>query len=41
LSGHLDKKVRFWDGRKDQPHHEIVLEGKITSLDVSQSKNEN
>jgi hypothetical protein len=37
ISGHLDRKVRFWDGRKDQTHHEIVLEGKVTSLDLSQS----
>lgn len=35
ISGHLDKKIRFWDVRVDPPQSEIVLQGKITSLDIS------
>lgn len=37
ISGHLDKKIRFWDARADPTQSEIVLQGKITSLDVSSS----
>lgn len=37
ISGHFDKKVRLWDTRKNgtQPTSEIVLGGKVTSLDLS------
>jgi WD40 repeat protein len=35
ISGHLDKKIRFWDVRIDPPQSEISLQGKITSLDIS------
>ena len=38
ISGHLDKKIRFWDSRADPTQSEILLQGKITSLDVSSSK---
>ncbi|CAF0735433.1 unnamed protein product [Brachionus calyciflorus] len=39
ISGHLDKKIRFWDIRMDPPQTEISLQGKITSLDVSSNRN--
>lgn len=35
ISGHFDKKIRFWDTRTDCPSNDIVLHGKITSLDLS------
>jgi len=37
ISGHFDKKVRFWDNRAQstQPANEVVLGGKVTSLDLS------
>lgn len=35
ISGHYDKKIRFWDTRTDCSANEIVLQGKITSLDLS------
>jgi autophagy-related protein 16 len=38
ISGHLDKKIRFWDVRTDNSQSEILLQGKITSLDVSSSE---
>lgn len=38
ISGHVDKKIRFWDVRADPPQSEILLQGKITSLDLSSSK---
>jgi hypothetical protein len=38
ISGHIDKKIRFWDVRADPPQSEILLQGKITSLDLSSSK---
>jgi len=36
MSGHFDKKVRIWDNRKSatQPSGEIVMGGKVTSLDL-------
>ncbi len=37
ISGHVDKKIRFWDVRADPPQSEISLQGKISSLDVSSS----
>jgi autophagy-related protein 16-1 len=38
ISCHLDKKIRFWDARTDLAQSEILLQGKITSLDVSPSR---
>ena len=35
ISGHLDKKIRFWDARIDPTQSEILLQGKVTSLDIS------
>lgn len=35
ISGHYDKKIRFWDTRTDCSANEILLQGKITSLDLS------
>lgn len=34
-SGHYDKRLRFWDTRSDYNSNDILLQGKITSLDVS------
>ncbi|XP_057302347.1 autophagy-related protein 16-1-like [Hydractinia symbiolongicarpus] len=39
ISGHFDKKIRFWDIRCDQDINEIQLQGKVTSLDLSQDMN--
>jgi autophagy-related protein 16 len=39
ISGHLDKKIRFWDARIDPTQSEILLQGKITSLDISSDRN--
>lgn len=35
LSGHFDKRVRFWDSRTDSSTNEILLQGRLTSLDLS------
>ncbi|XP_055333717.1 autophagy-related protein 16-1-like isoform X2 [Paramacrobiotus metropolitanus] len=35
ISGHFDKKIRFWDTRSDNSVNELLLQGKITSLDLS------
>lgn len=36
ISGHFDKKIRFWDTRTaDCTANDIPLQGKITSLDLS------
>lgn len=35
ISGHIDKKIRFWDTRSDLFNYEIPLSGKVTSLDIS------
>ncbi|KAF8785536.1 autophagy-related protein 16-1-like [Argiope bruennichi] len=35
VSGHFDKKIRFWDMRSDSSTNEILLQGRITSLDLS------
>ncbi|KAF7491487.1 Autophagy-related protein 16-1 [Sarcoptes scabiei] len=32
-SAHIDKKIRFWDSRSDSMITDIMLQGKITSLD--------
>lgn len=39
ISGHYDKKIRFWDARGGAARSEILFEGKVTSVDLSQSKN--
>lgn len=39
LSGHFDKKIRFWDQRSESSHNEILLQGKVTSLDLSRDRN--
>ena len=36
VSGHFDKRVRFWDSRKDSSSTEILLQGRLTSLDLTQ-----
>lgn len=38
ISGHLDKKIRFWDSRTGSSAQEIPLGGKITSLDLTSGK---
>ena len=38
ISGHIDKKIRFWDTRSDPAQTEILLQGKITALDISSSE---
>ncbi|KRT86366.1 WD40 domain-containing protein, partial [Oryctes borbonicus] len=35
ISGHIDKRIRFWDTRSDSGPNEIVLNGKVTSLDLT------
>jgi autophagy-related protein 16 len=36
ISGHFDKKIRFYDVRSDSNTlKEIALEGRITSLDIT------
>ncbi|XP_022238342.1 autophagy-related protein 16-1-like isoform X1 [Limulus polyphemus] len=35
ISGHFDKRIRFWDTRSESSANEILLQGKITSLDLS------
>ncbi|ESO92893.1 hypothetical protein LOTGIDRAFT_120226, partial [Lottia gigantea] len=35
ISGHFDKRLRFWDVRSDSTSHEVLLQGRITSLDLS------
>lgn len=35
ISGHYDKKIRFWDTRTENSLNELLLFGKITSLDLS------
>jgi len=35
ISGHFDKRVRFWDTRSDNTSNEIGLHGRITSLALS------
>ena len=39
ISGHFDKRIRFWDQRSETSHNEIVLQGKVTSLDISRDMN--
>ena len=35
ISGHFDRKVRFWDTRLEKGVNEISLQGKVTSLDIA------
>ncbi|XP_014256099.1 autophagy-related protein 16-1 isoform X2 [Cimex lectularius] len=35
ISGHFDKKIRFWDTRTDTNINEILVQGKVTSLDLA------
>lgn len=35
ISGHNDMKIRFFDTRNDKAIHELTLDAKITSLDIS------
>lgn len=35
ISGHYDKKIRFWDARHEEAVNEFLLPGRVTSLDVS------
>lgn len=35
ISGHFDKRIRFWDTRSDSSCNEILLDGRITSLHVT------
>ena len=35
ISGHFDKTIRFWDTRTESGSNDILLQGKITSLDLS------
>lgn len=38
MSGHFDKRIRFWDTRAETPHTEIEVQGRVTSLDLSRGK---
>ena len=38
ISGHFDKRVRFWDSRSEKTTNEIGLQGRITSLCLSPGK---
>ncbi|CAH0559290.1 unnamed protein product [Brassicogethes aeneus] len=35
ISGHFDKSIRFWDTRSESSANNIVLNGKVTSLDLT------
>uniref|UniRef100_A0AAR5Q1K4 WD repeat-containing protein 55 homolog n=1 Tax=Dendroctonus ponderosae TaxID=77166 RepID=A0AAR5Q1K4_DENPD len=35
ISGHFDKTIRFWDCRSESSANNIVLNGKVTSLDLA------
>jgi len=39
ISGHFDRRIRFWDERTETSHNEILLQGKVTSLDTSNDGN--
>ncbi|GLH02150.1 Guanine nucleotide-binding protein subunit beta-2 [Gryllus bimaculatus] len=39
ISGHVDKRVRFWDTRAERTADEVELSGKVTSLDLSRDNN--
>ncbi|KAJ8963936.1 hypothetical protein NQ314_005267 [Rhamnusium bicolor] len=35
ISGHFDKSIRFWDSRSESSANNIILNGKVTSLDLT------
>lgn len=35
ISGHHDQTVRFWDNRQKKPTDEVIVQGRVTSLDAS------
>ncbi|XP_017881300.1 autophagy-related protein 16-1 isoform X2 [Ceratina calcarata] len=39
ISGHFDQRIRFWDTRAESSSNDILLEGKVTSLDLSRGAN--
>ncbi|XP_050536797.1 autophagy-related protein 16-1-like [Daktulosphaira vitifoliae] len=39
ISGHFDKRIRFWDTRTETPHTDIEVQGRVTSLDLSRDCN--
>ncbi|XP_035441391.1 autophagy-related protein 16-1 isoform X2 [Spodoptera frugiperda] len=39
ISGHFDKRIRFWDIRTEMSANDIMLQGKVTSLDLSRDNN--
>ncbi|XP_005190986.2 autophagy-related protein 16 isoform X2 [Musca domestica] len=39
ISGHYDKKIRFWDIRTEKQADDILMNAKITSLDLSKDCN--
>ncbi|XP_026330407.1 autophagy-related protein 16-1 isoform X2 [Hyposmocoma kahamanoa] len=39
ISGHFDKRIRFWDVRTEMSANHIMLQGKVTSLDLSRDSN--
>lgn len=40
ISGHWDKKIRFWDLRVSSvnPSHELAIQGRVTSLSLFPGK---
>lgn len=38
ISGHFDQRIRFWDTRAESSSNDILLEGKVTSLDLSRGE---
>lgn len=39
ISGHFDQRIRFWDTRAESSSNDILLDGKVTSLDLSRDAN--
>ncbi|XP_053974020.1 autophagy-related protein 16-1 isoform X1 [Hylaeus volcanicus] len=39
ISGHYDQRIRFWDTRSESSSNDILLQGKVTSLDLSRDAN--
>ncbi|GMT04442.1 hypothetical protein PENTCL1PPCAC_26616, partial [Pristionchus entomophagus] len=35
ISGHMDKKIRLWDGRRAEPVRVVEMGGRVTSLDIA------
>ncbi|XP_069473994.1 autophagy-related protein 16-like isoform X2 [Ambystoma mexicanum] len=40
MSGHFDKKIRFWDIRSESIVRELVLQGRVTALDLNPDRSE-